>query len=169
MSHLSYEGQTKESYCVECAEKHGQTAKVFMREGLQRAEVCGNGSCEGVLEKVRGVLEELAGIEADTQTTENKDVTALNAIAREVRKHIFSIQAEIGQASIEQLQEAKEMIDFLVDKTYEVRQKVDCPTCKIKVRQDIEKPEKPDLEQYGKSVADRRKQLMDEIRSEIGS
>jgi len=169
MSHLSYEGQSKESYCTECAEKHGQTAKVFMREGLQRAEVCGNGSCDGVLEKVRGVLEELAGFEADTQTTENQDVMGLNTIAREIRKHVFSIQAEIGQANIEQLQEVKGMIDFLVDKTYEVRQKVDCPTCKVKVAQEQQEPQKPDLEQYGKSAAERRKELLEEIRAQIGS
>lgn len=165
MSHLSYEGQSKESYCVECAEKHGQTAKVFMREALQRAEVCGNGSCEGVVEKIRGVLEELAGFEADTQTTENESVTALNTIVRETRKQIFAMQAEVGQANMDQLRVLNEVISRLVDKTYEVRQKVDCPTCKI---EQLEKqPEKHSLDDYGKTVSERRRQLLEEIRSRI--
>lgn len=169
MSHLSYEGQTKESYCIECSEKHGQTGKVFMREGLQRAEVCGDGSCEGVIEKVRGTLEELAGIEADTQSTQNEDVIRINSHARDIRKHIFTIRAELGQASIDQLQEIKSMVDLLVDEIYEVRQKVDCPQCKIKVKEEQPEQEKPNLEQYGKAVAQRRQELLDEIRAGIGS
>ncbi|MCJ7633382.1 hypothetical protein MUP77_13470 [Candidatus Bathyarchaeota archaeon] len=165
MSHLSYEGQTKESYCVECAEKHGQTGKVLMREALQRAEACGSGSCEGVVEKIRGVLEELAGFEADTQTAENEGVTALNTIAREIRKQIFAMQAEIGQANMDQLHALSEVISRLVDKTYEVRQKVDCPTCKI---EQLEKqPEKHSLDDYGKTVSERRRQLLEEIRARI--
>ena len=166
---LSFQGQTKESYCAECMEKHSQTAKVFMREALQRAEVCGNASCEGVIEKVRGIAEELAGYEADSQTTENEDITALNTVARDIRKHIFSIQAEIGQASIEQLHEVKEMIDLLVDKTYDVRQRVDCPTCKVNVKQEEKQPEKPSLEQYGKPVSEARRKFIEEIRADLGA
>ena len=32
--HLSYEGQSKVDYCLECCEKHGQTAKVLLREAI---------------------------------------------------------------------------------------------------------------------------------------
>jgi len=172
MSHLSYEGQTKESYCIECAEKHGQTAKVYMREGLQRAEACNCTNSEGVLEKVRGVLEELAGIEADTQTTENEEVTALNTVAREIRKQIFAMQAEIGQANMDQLHALSEVISRLVDKTYEVRQKVDCPTCKINIQQEpAAEPQRQagSLDDYVKRTSEKRRQYMEELKTEIGS
>jgi len=169
MSHLSFEGQTKESYCIECAEKHGQRGNIFMREGLQRAEVCGNGNCEGVIEKVRATAEELGGIEADTENAQNEDVRRINSHAREIRKHMFAIRAELGQASIEQLQEIESMVGDLVNEIYEVRKKVDCPTCKIKLEEEQQEPEKPSLEQYGKTVAQRRKELLDEIRAGMGS
>ena len=55
-SHELYTG--KLDYCVECAVKHSQTAKVLMREALQRASA-GSSSNESVQEKVRGVVEEL--------------------------------------------------------------------------------------------------------------
>lgn len=161
MSHLSFEGQTKDQYCEECMQKHGQTAKVFMKECLQRAEVCGNGSCEGVVEKVRGVAEELAGYESDSQSTQNPEIIALNAVAREIRKWIFSVGGEIGQASMEQLRELKEKIELLVDKTYGVRPKVDCLACKIEVEQ--QQPEKPSIDTF----SDRRRQLLEEIKSKF--
>ncbi|GAJ07880.1 unnamed protein product, partial [marine sediment metagenome] len=76
MSHLSYEGQSEIDYCIECSVKHGQTAKVFAREALQRAEAEGNPSSEGVKEKIRGIVEELTGMEDDTNTTTgNENVT----------------------------------------------------------------------------------------------
>ena len=169
MSHLSFEGQSPTSYCLECSEKHGQTAKVFMREGLQRAEVDGSNS-EGVIEKVRGVVEELTGFEADTETVENPEVSALNAEAREIRKFIYASKAEIGGASIEILQEIKKKIDGLVDAVYILRQKEECPTCKIKkFEEEQETQEKPlDLSEYGKTASEKRRQLMEEIRSELG-
>jgi hypothetical protein len=168
MSHLSYEGQSKVDYCLECAVKHGQTAKVLMREALQRAEASGSES-EGVVEKVRGVVEELSGLEDDTNTIENESVTALNNLARDIRKDVFASKCEIGGCNIESLRQIKERIDGLVDLVYLTRQKEECPTCKIKAEIEEPKVEKPSLEEYGKSVSEKRRQFMEEIRSKIGS
>ena len=122
MSHLSFPGQGEIDYCIECAVKHSQTAKVLMREALQRAEA-ENPAIEGVKEKIRGVIEELSGMEDDTDTkTENKNVTTLNNAARMLRKHIYTTKAEIGGASIEQLRKVKTAIDGLVDFSYKARE-----------------------------------------------
>lgn len=141
-----------------------------MREGLQRAEVEGPQS-EGVKEKIRGVVEELTGMEADTDAVENKPVTALNTTTRNLRKYIHSTQAEIGGASIETLRQLKLMIDKLVDQAYEVReQEEECPTCKVHLGEpttqasEDEYPE--DLEKYGTVVAAKRRKFLEEIRAE---
>ena len=136
-----------------------------MREALQRAESDGADS-EGVVEKVRGVVEELSGMEDDTETTENEEVTALNSRAREIRKEIYASQAEIGGADVEKLREIKGKIDELVDEVYRVRQKEECPTCRIKSATEKEPEEKPSLEQYGKGVAEARRRFIEEIRGQ---
>ena len=166
MSHLSYEGQSEVDYCIECAVKHGQTAKVFIREGLQRAEADGTQS-EGVKEKIRGVVEELSGMEADTDTVKNEKVTALNTEARELRKAIYKSQAEIGGASIDVLRQIKAHIDGLVEKTYKVREEEEeCPTCEAHAETKEEPEPKPELESYGVTVAEKRRKFLEEIRAE---
>ena len=126
----SFEDQSDVDYCIECSVKHSQTAKVLMREGLQRAEA-GDPSLEGVKEKVRGVVEELCGLEDDTTTVSNEMVTMLNSSARELRKFIYTTGAEVGKASIEQLREIKGMVNHLVEATYTVRAAEECPSCNI--------------------------------------
>lgn len=132
-THLSYEGQSELSYCVECGVKHSQTAKVLMREAIQRAEAASPSSI-GVMEKVRGVVEELCGFEDDTEQTgpdQNMEVTSLNTAARSLRKFIYTTRAEVGGASLEDLHEIKSMVDKLVDKTYRVRLNEQCIGCTV--------------------------------------
>ncbi len=129
-THLSYEGQTKLDYCAECCLKHSQTAKVFMREAIQRAQVS-SPSDPGVLEKVRGAVEELAGFDADSDTVKNEKMSELNSSARLLRKYIYEKGAEIGTASLEDLREIKGLIDGLVDVTYRVRASEECIGCTV--------------------------------------
>jgi len=126
----SFEEQSDVDYCIECSVKHSQTAKVLMREALQRAEA-GDPSLEGVKEKVRGVVEELCGLEDDTTTVSNEMVTMLNTSARELRKFIYTTGAEVGKSSIEQLREIKGMVDQLVEACYTVRAAEECPSCNV--------------------------------------
>lgn len=129
-SRLSYEGQSELDYCVECAVKHSQTAKVLMREALQRAEAS-SPSAKGVQEKVRGVVEELVGMEDDTDTVKNEKVSTLNSLARSLRKFIYVKEAEVGGARIEDLREIKDMVDKLVDATYQIRVSEQCIGCTV--------------------------------------
>ena len=129
-THLSYEGQTGLDYCVECLSKHGQTAKVLMREAIQRAQV-GSPSDLGVLEKVRGAVEELVGFEDDSDTVKNEKVSTLNNLSRTLRKLIYAKKAEIGGGSLEDLREIKDMLDKLVDVTYQVRASEECIGCTV--------------------------------------
>lgn len=124
----SYTGQTDVDYCVECAVKHSQTAKVLAREALQRAS-SGSPGDRGVQEKVRGVVEELCGLEDDTTTVGHERVTALNTLARELRKYIYTTGAEVGGAGMQELEEVKAMVDRLVEASYTVRAAEECPAC----------------------------------------
>ena len=129
-SHEPYTG--KLDHCIQCAVKHSQTAKVLAREALQRAEV-DSPSDMGVQEKIRGVVEELSGLEDDTDTVakgEDADkVRQLNATGRTLRKHIYATRAEIGGGDLETLKEIKGMVDQLVDATYRVRKS--CVACTV--------------------------------------
>ena len=129
-THLSYAGQSGLDYCVECAVKHSQTAKVLMREALQRAEA-GSPSDKGVQKKVRGVVEELVGMEDDTDTVQNDKIATLNSLARTLRKFIYGKAAEVGTASVEDLREIKGLVDKLVDATYQVRVSEECIGCTV--------------------------------------
>ena len=129
-SHEPYTG--KLDHCIQCAVKHSQTAKVLAREALQRAEA-DSPSDMGVQAKIRGVVEELSGLEDDTDTVakgEDADkVRQLNATGRTLRKHIYATRAEIGGADLETLKEIKGMVDQLVDATYRVRKS--CVACTV--------------------------------------
>ena len=129
-THLSYKGQSKLDYCVECSVKHSQTAKVLMREALQRAEA-GSPTDPGVQEKVRGVVEELLGMEDDTDTVKNEKVSTLNSATRTLRKFIYGKGAEVGRANLEDLREIKDLVDKLVDATYQVRMSEECIGCTV--------------------------------------
>jgi len=126
----SFKDQSDVDYCIECSVKHSQTAKVLMREALQRAEA-GDPSLEGVKEKVRGVVLEICGMEDDTTTVMSEMVVMLNVSARELRKFIYTTGAELGKASIGDLREIKGMIDDLVEASYTVRAAEDCAACNV--------------------------------------
>jgi len=126
----SFKDQSELEYCIECSVKHSQTAKVLMREALQRAET-GKPGDAGVQEKVRGVVEELCGLEDDTDTVSNEMVTTLNTSARALRKFIYAKGAEVGKASREDLREIKGMVDQLVEASYTVRAAEECPGCNV--------------------------------------
>ena len=131
-THLSYEGQSKLDYCIECiVNNHGPKAKTLMREAVQRARA-GSPSDLGVVEKVRAVVDELAGIEDDSDTVKNEKIEALNSLARAARKFIYAKRADVGGASLDDIREIKDMIDKLVDAAYQVRASEEgCISCTV--------------------------------------
>ena len=119
-------------YCLECIEKHLQTAKVLMREAIQRAAA--GEPTEKVVEKIRGVVEELAGAEDDSDTTTDMDVRRLNSKIRALRKEIWRRGLSVRGGTLEELNEIKRKIDALVDEAYRVAelkraQVSECPWC----------------------------------------
>lgn len=112
----------KLDYCLECSEKHGQGAKVFMREGLQRFE---RGNREGAVEKIRGVVEELTGLEDDTDSSKDvPEVRAINREARDIRREIWDKKLALGQGSIDDFRRIYGRLDSLVNKVYSATEKV---------------------------------------------
>ncbi len=81
-------GMPPEHYCLECASKHVGTAKILLREALQRAEK--GEPPELVLEKVRGAYEELMGAEDDTMSVSDEGIRKLNSMIRDLRKWFFT-------------------------------------------------------------------------------
>jgi len=115
-------------YCLECAEKHLQTAKVLLREAIQRYEACyKNTECvpccsenSAVLEKVRGAVAELAGCEDDTSTNLNEPrIREINRRAREIRKEMWNKKLAFGEGTLEDLKETHGKIEQLANYVYE--------------------------------------------------
>lgn len=170
MSHLSYEGQSKVDYCLECCEKHGQTARVLMREAIQRCETSGCDT-DGVKEKVKGVVEELMGIENDsTSVMSNERVDAINNVARLLWKDIYASGAELGHANNEKLKEIKIKLDGLAELVYKTREiEGECPTCKIKVEAEPKPRMLEPSQDYGSKVAEERRKFLEEIKGSMRS
>lgn len=175
--------------------KHSQTAKMLMREALDRAEA-GSPGDEGVKEKIRGIVAELTGMEDDTDTTQpNEGVAALHDAARDLRKEVYTSKAEIGGASLATLRSLKDKVDALVEQSYETREGEEiCVACVAPVvcgtdadciasleeaaesgdkqefqkAVDLAKEQYPieNLEEYGKAVAEKRKRMLEDLRKE---
>jgi hypothetical protein len=88
-SHIATpEGTSSEKYCLTCLSKHLGTAKILMREALQRAEK--GEDTKAVLEKVRGAYEELMGAEDDSQALTDERIREFNAKIRDLRHWFFN-------------------------------------------------------------------------------
>jgi hypothetical protein len=108
-------GVSEERYCYDCASKHLGTAKVLMREALQRA-VKGEPK-EAVLEKVRGAYEELMGAEDDTQSLSDERTREINAMIRDTRKWFYDSDV-IVDTDKNKIAEALKRVDELNDTVY---------------------------------------------------
>ena len=160
-----------------------------MREALQRAEA-DDPTSEGVKEKIRDVIEELTGMEDDTDTVDNENVRALNAAARELRKDIYTSKGEIGGASLDALREFKEKIDGLVDHAYKVREEEEvCVSCVAPTvclgdkscEEELQRAASKGKEEFnrvveemrnrprqGESAAEKRRKFLEELQAESG-
>jgi hypothetical protein len=108
-------GTSEEQYCLDCASKHLGTAKVLLREALQRAEK--GEPRESVLGKVRGAYEELMGAEDDTLAVRDEGIRRLNSLIRDVRKWLFDSGA-IVEPDKRLIAEALERVSKVNDEVY---------------------------------------------------
>jgi hypothetical protein len=116
LSHIATPpGVSEEHYCYDCASKHLGTAKVLLREALQRA-VKGEPK-EAILEKVRGAYEELMGAEDDTQALSDERTRQINAMIRDVRKWFYDTGV-IVDTDQNKIAEALSKVDMLNNEVY---------------------------------------------------
>jgi hypothetical protein len=108
-------GVSEEHYCYDCASKHLGTAKVLLREALQRA-VKGEPK-EAILEKVRGAYEELMGAEDDTQALSDERTRQINSMIRDVRKWFYD-SGVIVSTDKNLISEALSKVDRLNNEVY---------------------------------------------------
>ena len=105
-------------YCGECLSKHSGTAKVLLREAVQRAEADGV-SNEGVQEKVRDVVAEFGGAEYDSSSVANERIRALDQRMRTLRRKIQNTGLEVGRGSMEDLRMVASEVDAFRNAVYE--------------------------------------------------
>jgi len=108
-------GVSEEHYCYDCASKHLGTAKVLLREALQRA-VKGEPK-EAILEKVRGAYEELMGAEDDTQALSDERTKQINSMIRDIRKWFYD-SGVIVSTDKNLISEALSKVDRLNNEVY---------------------------------------------------
>lgn len=107
-------GVSQESYCLDCISKHLATAKILLREALQRSQA--KEAEEAVLAKVRGAFEELTGAEDDSQSLTDPQIRNLNARIREARKWLY--EHALASASPETISKAFSLVEELLGMTY---------------------------------------------------
>lgn len=131
----SFEGQSNESYCLECIEGHTMISSTEMRHAIDRFRSAGK-MTEGVTEKVRVSIAELQGIEEDARNISNAspDVKAgINEILNEVRwiRKEYGLSGKgltVGQGELADLENLRNRIFALQTKAYALVKK--CPTCR---------------------------------------
>ena len=161
------------SACVPCAIGHFSTSARVLNEAV-RFKKDGLASPQ-VLDDIAVALGEQNALERIDLTPEKirllpeweKRMAELALErSRELRHKLESVQS---MEELENLAADTEEFYKLLNREWASKRLEECPTCKIK---DMDKPsgsEKPNLEQYGKTVAQHRKELLEQIRAEIGS
>lgn len=131
----TFEGQSDESYCLECVEGHTMGSLTEIGHAIDRFRSAGK-MTSGVTEKVRVAIQKLQGITEDITSTENAspDVKeGLDEILDEVRwirkEHGISGGLTRGIGTMEDLETLRTRISAINLKAYELVEK--CPSCKI--------------------------------------
>jgi len=162
------------SACVPCAIGHFSTSARLLNEAV-RFKKDGLASAQ-VLDDISAVLGEQNALERIDLTPEK--IRTLPEWEREMANLALETSRELRH-KLESVQSMEELENLAAD-TEEFYKKLnrewlskrleECPTCKIKTQEERDQEqEKPNLEQYGKAVAQRRQELLDEIRAGLGS
>ena len=160
------------SACVPCAVGHFATsARVlneavrFKKEGLTSSQILDDiavvlgeqNACERIdltpekIETLPDWEKEMAGVALEK--------------SRELRHRLEGIQSV---DELDELAAGTEKFYKWLNREWLSKRLEDCPTCKVKPDEEQAEQQKPSLEEYGKSAAERRQQLLNEIRAEIG-
>jgi len=159
--------------CVPCAVGHFSTSARLLNEAV-RFKKDGLSSPQ-VLDDIAAALGEQNALERIDLTPEK--IRTLPEWEREMAELALERSRELRH-KLESLQNMEELESLAADteefykklnREWTVKRLEECPTCKINLQEEESKPQKPNLEQYGKTVAQRRQQLLEEIRSGIRS
>lgn len=126
--YLSYKGQGKSDYCLECLTKHYSKALGLIEEAIDRSLKEG----QGVQDKVREAVKEITAAEDDYG---NFNIPALQEkfddikrMAREIRKEIWEKRLTTTNTSKEDLMEIRDKLKALNDKVYDIAVTLSIPT-----------------------------------------
>jgi len=130
----SYQGQTPESYCLECLTRHYSKAHGLMEEG-ERFSLKHGKLVPEARQRVREAIKEIVTAEEDlgTKIREPKLAKVIDEIKvkqRDLRKWIWAKKLTTTQEDIGVLREAIDKTKELVDLTYKAAEINECPTCK---------------------------------------
>jgi hypothetical protein len=167
------EGNSVASACVPCAIGHLSTsarllneAVRFKKDGLTSPQVLDDIAAvlgeQNALERIDLTPEKIEGLPEWEKQMAN---VALEK-SRELRHKLEGIQS---MEQLESLAAETEKFYRYLNREWLSKRLQECPTCKVKPQEETSEPEKPSLEQYGKSVAQKRQELLDQIRAEIGT
>jgi hypothetical protein len=174
----SFEGENKgvARACVPCAIGHFSTSARLLNEAV-RFKKDGLTSSQ-VLDDIAAALGEQNALERIDLTPEKmrrlpewerEMATMALEKSRELRHRLESIQS---MDELENLAADTEEFYKKLNREWASKRLEECPTCEIKKveeEEEQETQEKPlDLSEYGKTASEKRRQLMEEIRFEIG-
>lgn len=118
--YLSFAGQSRENYCLECLNKHYSTALKYIEEAEDRSLKSG----QGVQDKVRVALKEIAGSEDDFGLSDDPDfqrsLDKVKGVQRAIRKKIRAKNLTTINTSKEDLREIKNDLQGLLNETYKL-------------------------------------------------
>jgi flagellar hook-associated protein FlgK len=107
--------------CLDCVVKHLSTARVAAREAMQRAEA---GEPAGsIVEKVRQIYDELAGMELDIKNREIPEIAEIDDLSRTLRKKIFSNKWLTTPPTLSQLKNIEDELNTIIEKSYKAVEK----------------------------------------------
>lgn len=161
------------SACVPCAIGHFSTSARLLDEAV-RFKKDGLTSPQ-VLDDIAAVLGEQNALERIDLTPDK--ILTLPAWEREMADLALERSRELRH-SLENIQSMEEL-ESLAANTEEFYKKLnrewlskrlgDCPTCKIETDQQPEQHQSPSLDDYVKRTSEKRRQYMEELKTEIGS
>ena len=157
--------------CLPCSVGHFSTSATLLNEAVRFKK-------DGLTSPQ--VLDDIAGAIGEQNALERIDLTpAKIQILPEWERELAELALEKSRElrhKLESIQSMDELEEIAADteefykklnREWTTKRLEECPTCKIRAPE--EQTEKPNLEQYGRTVAQRRKELLDEIRAGIGS
>jgi len=139
---VSFQGQSRVSYCLECLQKHSYKALGLAEEALSFSRPKGE-ITEPAREKIRKAIKELVtaeddlGVESRDEEINNR-LKNIGIMMRDIRKWAWSVNLPTTQKDIAYVEELVNRLRYLaeyVDATAELYYKKfpeeECPVCKI--------------------------------------